>query len=1293
MIWLKRTGLLLFLLLLLLMSVLAYVTMTNGGMQRVFKLGQSYLSDELTIGEVEGKFIGPGAFRNIHLMQADGVEVSVQSAKYDWRPRQLWLRELKVDYLDVSGVTIRLPESSDSTGSGSKEPFKLSDLRIPLKIEAQRIQVTEIDLYLPGADEPVVIDKVLLRATGEEDELMLMELSVSAPQGDLQLGGSLNTSGDWPIALDSEWRFTHEQFGLFNGSGSMTGNLDDLNVMHQVSGPVDATIDLDVRDVTGELAWDGNIKASAQDLGSFSEALVGTPFTLDTNTSGSFSEFIASGTLTSEHEQVGPFTTRFNLNGNPQLINFTDSTVEFEQSPAKLDLQGSVDLTSLEADITVDWTELVYPLTSAPPQVLSPAGTLRFTGSATDYKVQMNSTVQQEQTGLLNVVLGASGTPNKLTINTLSVEGPPTSVYAVGVVDLETLEVDVKANWKNLRWPLVGDEELISSSAADFTVTGTLDDYQVDARLSLAGVDIPPGDWTLSARGNTSALNDLRIDGEVLEGQIGATGTVIFSPTPEWDLKTTASGINPGVQWSEHPGKVSFTATTSGSMTDSGPDFIANIQDLSGNYRGQAIGGGGKIAFVNGELTTQDVSAKVGSATVDLDGAFGDPLDVTFQLDAEQVSNLLPDASGNIDVEGKLTGSRTEPQLEFKLSAKDFTSGSLTAAALEGEGIVDLTGNQLSKISIDGENIQLSGYRWKTLSVKGEGRPEEHQLAIALQGNSPDLAIALNGGMEQSRWSGSMEQFDLLKTPTGDWKLHEPVKMDASSSSFRSDILCLTQLPAVVCADGRWDSSTGVVARLALESFNSELFGDLLPPDIQADAPLSGTVDFSMQPGGQPKAEALFEIPKGKIQFESKGELITAILGQSSGRVALVNDQLTTTMDLALGEIGTINVDTTITDLSGEQKLAGTVKSEVRDISLAGIGATQLRSIDGSFASDLTLGGTLAAPSIVGDAGLQNFGAEIPSLSLKLREGSIKVSSQGNDQLKVEGMLLSGDGGMEINGFYNPKTGQMEIDLTGEDFQVANAKRQKAVISSDLKVRIDDGTISVDGELGIPSAFIQTGGESGVVIESPDVTVLESSDTEKEPEPESSVKLAIDVSLGDDVRIKTGPFDGALAGGITLTQQPGKVATGSGEIEVVSGDFFVYGQKLTMERGRILFGGGPLDNPAIEFDVARDVAAYDVRAGAAIRGTAQAPILELKSDPQQTDANTLSYILFGKPVGTGVSFTLGKFITPDLFVSYGRDLFERIDAFNVRYRVSKRLVALATRSTISGADLVYTIER
>ena len=62
MIWIKRVGLLIFLLLLLVAAMLAYVTMTNGGMQRIFSLSQSYLTDELTIGKVEGKLVGPGRF-------------------------------------------------------------------------------------------------------------------------------------------------------------------------------------------------------------------------------------------------------------------------------------------------------------------------------------------------------------------------------------------------------------------------------------------------------------------------------------------------------------------------------------------------------------------------------------------------------------------------------------------------------------------------------------------------------------------------------------------------------------------------------------------------------------------------------------------------------------------------------------------------------------------------------------------------------------------------------------------------------------------------------------------------------------------------------------------------------------------------------------------------------------------------------------------------------------------------------------------------------------------------------
>lgn len=1293
MIWVKRISLLLLLLLLLVVALLAFVTMTNGGMQRVFSLGQSYMTEDLKVGGVEGKLIGPGSISQLKYNSA-GTEVRIESIAYDWHPKQLFSRQLSVENLNVSGVTVRLPETEPGSGTEPKEPFQLKDLKIPFAVEAKNLSVTDVSIYPPGAEEPIVVDEILLRAGGKEDAIRLLELRASSPLGNLQLDGTLNTSGDWPLALENKWTFNHEQFGVISGGGSMTGDLKEMRVLHKVEGLVDVEVDAEVFDVTGALSWDGNIKASSADLVDISEGLAGIPVDIDVDTSGSLEKFFAEGRIASEHEQSGPLATEFKLSGNLDELVFEDSSVVFEQSPAKLIYAGSIDLKTLEVDMDIGWTDLEYPLISDPKLVLSPEGSLKFTGSAKSYKLQMNSTVQQEQAGNLDIVLVASGTPDKLTVNTLTVDGPPTSVYSVGVIDLKTREVDIKGNWKDVRWPLIGDEELIKSKKADFSVKGSLDDYQLEADLALSGKDIPEGDWKISTRGNTESLSDLRLTGKVLEGEIDASGNVAFSPKPAWDLSVNAKGINPGVQWPDHEGDISFSTTSKGSITDSGPDLVADIQNMSGSYKGQELGGGGRVAFANGKVSADGMKAKVGSATIDIDGALGDNLDLTWKMNAEQLSDLVPGVKGDIELEGKLSGTRDEPRLQFDLAARDFNSGSLQGKSVTGTGVLDLTGKTASNIDISGESLKLANYQWQELKLKGGGRPEEHQLSLSMTGDAPDIALELKGGIAEERWNGSLEKLELLQTPVGDWKLYEPVALEAAPEFSTMKVLCLTNFPAVLCADANWRSESGVAARVALESFNSELFSDLMPPDVQIDAPLSGNIELSVPPGGKPNAVAHFDIPEGKIQFESKGDVITAILGESEADVVLTDDSVNATASLALGEIGTIDADVSIGDLYGAQNLSGEIASEVKDISLAGIGASQLRSIDGAFFSNLKLGGTTAAPQLVGDVNLEGFAAEIPSVSLKLREGNVRAISDGKGNLNLEGQIKSGEGDMNLGGFFNPETGQMEVTLIGENFQVANAPRQKAVISPDLEIKIDGDNISVLGELEIPAAFIAAGGDSGVIVESSDVTVIEKEEDKKqEDDPNSRVRLGIKVSLGDDVRVKAGQFDGALGGGITIEQLPGKVPTGSGAIEVVSGDFLVYGQKLTMERGRILFGGGPLDNPALEIDVARDVPTYEVKAGAKVRGTAQAPILELSSEPAQTDANTISYILFGKPVGTGVSYTLGKQITPKLYVSYGIDLFDKIRSFNARYKITDTLALVAASSINDSADLIYTIER
>jgi len=62
--------------------------------------------------------------------------------------------------------------------------------------------------------------------------------------------------------------------------------------------------------------------------------------------------------------------------------------------------------------------------------------------------------------------------------------------------------------------------------------------------------------------------------------------------------------------------------------------------------------------------------------------------------------------------------------------------------------------------------------------------------------------------------------------------------------------------------------------------------------------------------------------------------------------------------------------------------------------------------------------------------------------------------------------------------------------------------------------------------------------------------------------------------------------------------------------------------------------------------------------------------------------------------GKGTSLMLGKYLTPDLYVGYGVGLLDAVNTFNVKYRLSKRLMFESNSSAIgTGADLIYTIER
>jgi translocation and assembly module TamB len=77
----------------------------------------------------------------------------------------------------------------------------------------------------------------------------------------------------------------------------------------------------------------------------------------------------------------------------------------------------------------------------------------------------------------------------------------------------------------------------------------------------------------------------------------------------------------------------------------------------------------------------------------------------------------------------------------------------------------------------------------------------------------------------------------------------------------------------------------------------------------------------------------------------------------------------------------------------------------------------------------------------------------------------------------------------------------------------------------------------------------------------------------------------------------------------------------------VSGTFYVFGQRLDIDRGRLLFDG-PVDNPALDVVALRRNLA--VEAGVEITGTVRLPRVRLVSNPPVPDGEKLSWLLTGQ---------------------------------------------------------------
>jgi translocation and assembly module TamB len=325
---------------------------------------------------------------------------------------------------------------------------------------------------------------------------------------------------------------------------------------------------------------------------------------------------------------------------------------------------------------------------------------------------------------------------------------------------------------------------------------------------------------------------------------------------------------------------------------------------------------------------------------------------------------------------------------------------------------------------------------------------------------------------------------------------------------------------------------------------------------------------------------------------------------------------------------------------------------------------------------------------------------------------------------------------------------KLVVQVDGSDFQVANLPQAQVWASPNLRFTLSGKEASLKGRLTVPRADVrlQQGEDSGVGPSSDQVIVDANG---KAPEPVQSFSLATEVKLvfGDKVKLEGYGLKTRLEGAVTAVDQPGRDVLGYGEFHLEDGAYKAYGQDLTIETGKLLFNGGPIAKPGLEIK-AEKKETDEVTVGIYVRGTLEKPVLSLYSSPTMTQQQQLSWLLFSQPLeqsstntqdrgalsgaavalglggssllasglqkGLGldsISFgadpgetqeqarlTVGKYLSPKIFVSYGIGLFQPGQVFKLLYDLGKGF-KLSTESgsgdgaNFAGGDVLYQVER
>ena len=925
-------------------------------------------------------------------------------------------------------------------------------------------------------------------------------------------------------------------------------------------------------------------------------------------------------------------------------------------------------------------------------------------------------------------------TGDTLQLRQLALASPrmPGSLDAQGHIALAAhpVSADLMLHWQGVRMPaaLLG-QALASAGSAH--VQGNTQAYRVQSDFSLAASGKRHAQVTLAVHGDTRTLEVDQLRLQQTRGRIDVEGDVALAAPHAWRIAARATHFDPALLAPAWPGDLDFALGSSGRLDAHGPIGTLVLHDLHGTLRGRALRGSANLGVHGRRLPQGTLDLAAGTSTLRYAGSGGA---ATARIDVRSLADFLPQASGSLHGGISARGVWPTLDLDARLSAGELRAATLRLGSATLRAQVRNLATPHGTVQLSARTLQLGARKLDRFDARVTGNQHALTLHVDAGGAAGQLALDASASGQTARdWQGELRSLQMTPARQAAWTLQAPVAWRYRAGAFSLADACLAQGAARLCVGGSRaaDGSGTLDYRLTALPLASLAALVTLPEGARVKGTLDGAGALRFDAALHLRGHAQLQSPGGSVSLPGvdaqplgwRDLRVQADIGAQSGQFSAHG---------ALLPAGTLDASATLS--GAQQTLGGRVVLSLPQLHVLEPFVPQLARVQGALAADLALAGTLRAPVLTGQARVTGFAAELPLLGLHFKQGDMTVARAADGALDIGGSVQSGAGTLAIAG--SGSVQDFALTLKGQNILAADLPAARVQISPDLHFTRSATGYVLDGSVLIPSAQVDLAKlpGAGAAQASPDVVIVNA------PPPVMSAPLplraSVLVKLGTTVKLRGFGLDGKLSGQLHVDEQPGRAPSGRGEIGV-SGTYRAYGQDLTLKQSRLLFASTPLDNPGLDLTAERVLP--DVTPGLRITGTAQRPVLQVFSTPAMEQSEALSYLITGKPLSAlksgqgdmlnsaaqalgsaggdllakeigarigvdasvgdnaalgGAALTVGKYLSPRLYVGYGVGLFTPGQIVTLRYKLSRLLDFEAQTSALYNRfSLKYRVEK